>query len=196
MPHQGRPPGAMALASSLSIWVTIIGSQVQPGGFPTLTLHPSHAQQTFPVNVAPSLRSTWSHSQLRWCFSVMLEPSQAGGVECRGRGKKSSPFPAVGDIWTLMIRSNVSRELSTARCPPAPRAGRVRAERFAHASAATGIPSCLLCCSWEAAQPGKKPVMWVEDQDLSPAPVPARSITVGERCQPSRPQLSCLPSEK
>lgn len=48
-----------------SIWVTIIGSQVQPGGFLTLTLHPSHAQETFPVNVVRYLRPTCSHSQLR-----------------------------------------------------------------------------------------------------------------------------------
>lgn len=47
------------------MWVTIIGSQMQPGGFPTLTPHPSHAHKTLPVCVVPALSDPLgSHPQM------------------------------------------------------------------------------------------------------------------------------------
>lgn len=71
--------GHCKLESSLpSVWVTIIGSQVQPGGFLNPTLHPSHGRVPLPVCVVPTLSDPQrSRAQLRWCFLTPFSHAQA-----------------------------------------------------------------------------------------------------------------------
>ena len=98
--------------------VTIVGSQVQPGTFPTPALHPRPA--TLPD---PRHHTHRSHGVAQSCSSL----AKLQGVGCRGREKlagrrkgEHSLFLAAGDIRALsrgmMSGSKVSPELSTPSC--------------------------------------------------------------------------------